>query len=276
MIVFTAKNNVTNEVYVGSARHCVEEHWAHLIVQAEEGGTGNLLEIIRAKGADQFNVETWGFADSAAESRELIRDACEELKAKPIKTGRAPEAKKSVPLVRKKKSVESSPISKINSAPKRSASSEHGPVKSINISEYQANISDKEADTKTNESVSLRKTESTQIAEDMKSVMIRIEMQRKKNMKSYVPPKKAAKKSTATKSRSSTLVDSKTLKLKLPDGRVSSQAKEKKIKEAIAFEREQRLTEKSARVAAEADEMAALLARLDQKTQETNKLKRRR
>ena len=81
MIVFTAKSKITDEVYVGSARHSVEEHWAHLIIQAEEGGTGNLLELVRKHGADQIETETWAFADSPAESRELIRDACEELNA---------------------------------------------------------------------------------------------------------------------------------------------------------------------------------------------------
>jgi len=65
-------------------------------------------------------------------------------------------------------------------------------------------------------------------------------------------------------------------KLKLPDGRVGSSVKEKKIKDAIAQEKLQRKAKHNAQTAAEADDMAALLARLDQRTAETNKVRRRR
>jgi len=280
MIVFTAKSKITTEVYVGSARESVEEHWAHLIIQAEEGGTGNLLELVRKHGADQIEIETWAFADSPAESRELIRDACEDLNAEAIKTGRAPAVKTTVPA---KSKPSTSPVhieAKKAPQPKKPANSEHGPVVSIDVSEYQSSKKQKEFTEVTPEVVTLRHSESTKVAEDMKSVMIRIEMQRKKNMKTYTPPKKTTKKATkASKVAAAAAANStaeKSKKLKLPDGRVSSSVKEKKIKEAIAQEKLQRQADHRAQTAAEADDMAALLARLDQRTAETGKVRRRR
>ena len=279
MIVFTAKSKITEEVYVGSARESVEEHWAHLIIQAEEGGTGNLLELVRKHGADQIEIETWAFADSPAESRELIRDACEDLNAEAIKTGRAP-AVKTTAKVRSKPSA-SAPVhieTKKAQPIRKPSNSEHGPVVSIDVSEYQPSKKQEEFTEINPEVVSLRHSESTKVAEDMKSVMIQIEMQRKKNMKTYTPPKKTAKKITAMKGSKTVAAKKaeKEKKLKLPDGRVGSSVKEKKIKDAIAQEKLQRQAKHNAQTAAEADDMAALLARLDQRTTETNKVQRRR
>jgi len=301
MVVFTAKISVTGETFVGSARENVEEHWAQLIALAEDGGSGELLDSIRAHGANNFEVETWDYADTPSESRELIREACDQLNAKVIKTGRVKPARVSTDTPKEKEdlSIQAQQILSQNQAkadaekknkalqakPKPSQT-EHGQVISIDIEAYQAqqkaNMPEKTEPEP--EPVSLRHTASTEIADDMKSVMVRIEMQRKMNQAKNSPSKK---RSTSTKKvtsiKSSKTAAQKTAspkevvkKLKLPDGRVSSSAKEKRIKEAIAQEKMEREAVQAAKVAAEANEMAALLAKLDERTREKGKLMRRR
>jgi len=301
MVVFTAKVNVTGETFVGSARENVEEHWAQLIALAEDGGSGELLDSIRAHGANSIEVETWDYAESPSESRELIREACDQLNAKVIKTGRVKPARVSTDVTKDKDdlSIQAQQILSQNQAkaeaekknqalqpkPKpKPSQTEHGQVISIDIEAYQAQQKANMPEKTEPEPVSLRHTASTEIADDMKSVMVRIEMQRKMNQAKNSPSKK---RSTSTKKVSS-IKSSKTAaqkiaspkevvkKLKLPDGRVSSSAKEKRIKEAIAQEKMEREAIQAAKVAAEANEMAALLAKLDERTREKGKLMRRR
>ena len=311
MIVFTATNKVTNEVYVGSAKDGMEEQWARLLVQADEGGAGEFLASIREFGADNFQVEMWSYADSPAESRELSRDACDELNAKLIRTGRAPaptvestlqqEKSEATSTAPPKKEAVINNITSIRNASslkqertsskttkiaERQSQREHGPVQSIDVSAYlasQKEISEKQEKHETNAGVvSLRQKDSTKDFDDMKEVMMRIEMKRRQNRKSTSSGKaKATSKTTsATKhgvvkqvndtSRAAPAKD------KLPDGRVSSSTKEKRIKEAIAKEKMEREAAQAAKAAAEAKEMAAIMAKLDQRSKETERIRRRR
>ena len=116
--------------------------------------------------------------------------------------------------------------------------------------------------------------------------MVQIELKRKENQKAKSKPAKAAKttrnetkkvtKPSSTHSKTVAVSKVNPIKDKLPEGRVSSSSKEKRIKEAIAKEREQRAAEKAAKVAAEADEMAAIMARLDERNKAASKIMRRR
>jgi colicin import membrane protein len=304
MIVFTATNKVTNEVYVGSARDGMEEQWARLIVQAEEGGAGEFLSAVRDYGSDNFTIEMWSYAESPAESREMVRDACEELSAKLIKTGRAPtpsvETQSQGATESENKPVNVQTLnpnsqttvteSKVTSlhAPKeekkvqRKNETEHGPVTSIDVSAYLAEQEQKSADKpeKKAEVVSLRQKDSTKDFDDMKAVMMQIELKRRQNRVSTSTKSKTLKKSTSSSiSKTSTLqgkAKASPVKDKLPDGRVSSSAKEKRIKEAIAQEKMEREAAQAAKAAAEAKEMAAIMAKLDQRTKETERIRRRR
>lgn len=317
MIVFTATNKVTNEVYVGSARDGMEEQWARLIIQAEEGGAGEFLSAMREHGSDSFSVEMWSYAESPAESRELVRDACEELGAKLIKTGRAPaptvdriseQDRTSEAPAEQKNTVQQNttqskvtPIRSANSdkqtisdrkparpdvVAQRQSEKEHGPVTSVDVSAYLAKQNqEKETPEKKAEVVTLRQKDSTKDFDDMKAVMMQIELKRRQNRASGTKSKaKPAKKSqesslaSTTKAKTSTSKAAKpaTVKDKLPDGRVSSSAKEKRIKEAIAQEKMEREAAQAAKAAAEAKEMAAIMAKLDQRTKETERIRRRR
>ena len=88
MIVYTATDEVNGKVYVGSTREDLEEHWITLVNQAEDGAEGEFFAAIRHQGADKFEIEEFGYADSSSEARALIREAQEELGAVAVKAGR--------------------------------------------------------------------------------------------------------------------------------------------------------------------------------------------
>ncbi len=88
MIVFTATNLRTHDVYVGTARESVEEEWAELLAQAENGTSGQFFEQLREQGAAGFEVDTWAYGETPAEARESMREARDELGAQPIKSSR--------------------------------------------------------------------------------------------------------------------------------------------------------------------------------------------
>lgn len=92
MIVFTATNLETHDVYVGTARDSVEEEWADLLSQADSGASGQFFQQLRDYGTAAFEVDTWAYGESAAEARDSMREAREELGAQPIKSNRAQNA----------------------------------------------------------------------------------------------------------------------------------------------------------------------------------------
>lgn len=102
MIVFSAINKVSGEVFVGSTRENLETEWAQLISQADDGAEGRFFDLLRRHGGDGFTVEDWGYADTPAELRELTREARQELGADAIKSARA---KPGVGLSRGKQSL---------------------------------------------------------------------------------------------------------------------------------------------------------------------------
>jgi hypothetical protein len=89
VIVYTATDEISHTVYVGSAREDLEEHWISLVNQAEDGAEGDFFTAIRQQGASKFEIEEFGFADDSSEMRELVREAQKDLGAIPIKAGRA-------------------------------------------------------------------------------------------------------------------------------------------------------------------------------------------
>ncbi|GAB3092820.1 hypothetical protein G8770_05780 [Aestuariicella hydrocarbonica] len=95
MIVFTATNIQTQDVYVGTARESVEEEWADLLSQADNGTSGQFFEQLRAQGSDGFEVDTWAYGESPAEARESMREARDDLGAQPIKSSRGKAAGRS-------------------------------------------------------------------------------------------------------------------------------------------------------------------------------------
>lgn len=125
----------------------------------------------------------------------------------------------------------------------------------------------------------LRQNQTTREADEMKAVMIQIEHRRQSQKKR---PRPAAKKKSAAGSLRSA-VSSKPPTAKsaaekpasVAKGRTGSAVKEKRIKEAIAQQKAELDQQKEARVAAEADEMAAILNRLDSRSKVATTYKRK-
>lgn len=99
MIVFTATNLKTQDVYVGTAKESVEEEWADLLSQADNGASGQFFEQLRDHGSAGFEVDTWAYGENAAEARESMREAREDLGAQPIKSNRGQSAGRSTQAV---------------------------------------------------------------------------------------------------------------------------------------------------------------------------------
>jgi len=88
VIVFTATNRRTQQVFVGKAQESVDEEWAHMLAQAEAGAEGTFFDLVRENASD-FDVETWAYAETPAEARESFREAREDLDAVVIKLPRS-------------------------------------------------------------------------------------------------------------------------------------------------------------------------------------------
>jgi colicin import membrane protein len=88
VIVFTATNRRTQQVFVGKAQESVDEEWAHMLAQAEVGAEGVFFDLVR-EDASEFKVETWAYAETPAETRESFREAREDLDAVVIKLPRS-------------------------------------------------------------------------------------------------------------------------------------------------------------------------------------------
>jgi len=124
----------------------------------------------------------------------------------------------------------------------------------------------------------LRQNQTTREADEMKAVMIQIEHRRQSQKKR---PRPAAKKKSAAGSLRSAVSSKPPAKgaaakpTSVAKGRTGSAVKEKRIKEAIAQQKAELDQKKEARVAAEADEMAAILNRLDSRSKVATTYKRK-
>ncbi len=140
----------------------------------------------------------------------------------------------------------------------------------------------------------LRQTRSTEEAAEMHSLMLGIEARRLaarkqtkvKNVSGSRSGKAGAAEPRATSPGHGSVTETRTkvkpassdrtLVAPPANGRTGSASKEKRIKEGIAREKAEREAQRQSRVAAEANEMADILARLDARNKEAAKIKRRR
>lgn len=215
MIVFSATNEVTGDVFVGNTREGLEVEWAQLISQADEGASGKFFALIRRHGADSFEVEEYAYADSGAELRELTREARDELGAEAIKSAR------------------------------RSSGSVIG-KKSMSMEAIMASIEE--------------------AAREAEAGMAPATQQDSASAKSSVTPAKAPEASKPAVAAPS----SNAAEPKIAAGRSGSASKEKRIREAIAAEREARDQLRQTQSRNSQAEMNAVIARIEQR-REANK-----
>ncbi len=213
MFVFTVSCEVTQDVYVGSAKESIEAQWAAIVAAADEGQEGTLQASIRLYGVEQFTVEEWAFAENSRELRELLSEARDALSAKPIKMQRGSDA-----------------------MPKRSGatqvSSDIRELFSMAKAEYESEL-----------------VEELIPAEGLES-----------KTKSQGSESLASKKIAAEPSEKPLAASD-----KLANGRSGSASKEKRIKEAINSEREQRAVLRQQQASMEAKEMQAVMLQIEQR-----------
>jgi len=285
-----------------------------LCAEAAEGAEGNLFDEIRLHGEDAFRLEEWGEAETPAEVRSLTREAQEQLCAQPIqskgaaKSVRRPPAPPSLSDIEKILSEirdgasewEDEPIAPTENAGTPESRTEQqvvkarekiqsGPKKEAppKLASGRASSAAKERrirealQKQREEREQLRQTRSTEESDEMRKVLLSIEARRLSQKKSTPKKKKAgskgatAKKSATTTSRAAAGKASGDAD-RIATGRAKSSEKERRIREALQKEREERLARQRAQAAAEADEMAAILARIDSRSKQLSKQKRRR
>lgn len=239
MIVFSATNEVTGDVFVGSTRESLEVEWVQLISQADEGASGGFFNQLRNHGAEKFEVEAYAYADSGSELRELTREAREELSAEAIKSSRrtrsssvvgnssmsmeaimasieeaAKDAEAGTLSVAEPSAPSAKPVTSKPSVASKTAigsSSTLGltsaaPAPELKIASGRSGSASKEK--RIREAIAaereardqLRQTDSRESQAEMNSVIARIEQRRQQNKVS--PKKPAAKKASAKKATS--------------------------------------------------------------------------
>ncbi|WP_261842522.1 hypothetical protein [Aliamphritea ceti] len=306
MIVFTITNTTTEQIYVGTSREDIDRRWEVILKAAEAGVEAHLYDDIREYGIDSFAVSEWAFAEDTAELRELMQAALEEtggtsLQGLKLKAPKAPRRTKpkaaeedltrdallnleeqgselldEVSISTKDQSSDDTAEAEtteqaVEQKQKKSPvaiAAEEAEKPRLSDAEWAAKRKaeklayDERQDQKIKEKVAKERA----AAREMALLISRMDARGKK------PKKTAAKKSAATKSaaKSSTTTPAKSAAA-LPTGRVNSAAKEKKIREAIAQEKDARMEERQAQQRAEAAEMAALIARLDSRASKPKK-----
>ncbi|WP_439134229.1 hypothetical protein [Pseudomaricurvus sp.] len=291
MIVFTATNLQTQDVYVGTARESVEEEWADLLSQADSGTSGEFFQQLRDYGSAAFEVDTWAYGENSAEARQSMREAKEELGALPIKSSRGKSAGRSTKAVQSASmkalmavfeeamSEDSvvdeddaleglTPTDRVKQKDPTAIVSEEasaGPADDVNVSEKGRAPTDIEpvSASEVNHDAPLvdqQKGDDEQKMlsrlEAMKAAQERLLKERASSTKA-APPKSKAEKAAASE--------------KLARGRTGSAAKEKRIREAIETERERRENLRLTSSRDEQAEMNAVMARVEMRRMATKK-----
>ncbi len=277
MIVFTATNKETRDVYVGTARESVEEEWADLNAQAENGVAGQFFQQLRDQGTAGFEVDTWAYGESPSEARESMREARDELGAQPIKSSRTKA------VVRKTVNEHSDSMKALMAVFQEAMTDGDSTddedtfdgVTEDKASTTKVKVAEGTEDAdKPSEAPSVNKAATVVTQENAAPVVSDDE-----RMKSRVEAMKAAQaKLLRERAQKPSVVSRKAAKpaaeaapTKLASGRTGSSAKEKRIREAIEAERERRENLRQSRGRDEYDEMSAVMARIEMRRLETKR-----
>ncbi len=277
MIVFTATSVHSEQVYVGTARESVEEEWASLTSQAEAGASGEFFNVLRNHGVAGFTVEVWAFADSPGEARESMREAREELGAEAIRSSRSSVAAPAA------KSTSKSSADAVK-ALLASLADDDGPVDDDAIFEAAdwpgSAVADSAAGTAQDAAsrsaggtpavisgqpqaacTAASATVESDAADDEARLLQRINMM--KAAQARLLQEREAQRGGGCPAAAAPE--------RLPDGRASSSSKEKRIREAIAEERERRDNQNQRRTQEQYAEMRDVLARIELRRIQTRK-----
>ena len=271
MIAFTITNSTTEQVYVGSTRNEIDAHWETLIIAAESGVESPLYDDIRAHGPASFDIAEWGIAEDLQELRELMQDAMATFNAISLQGLRTkPKTSSAYRISEQERKAEKARVAEAESG---QPAAEAEPVTTVPQADKKPLIEDAINPEET-DMVALAKQRDAELehriirerqqAREMAHVIANIESRKKgKSRTAASKPKAAASSPVTTKPNTE----------KLATGKVTSAKQERKIREQIELEREQRQAEKIARQKAEAQEMAQVMARIDARAQSMRKTK---
>ena len=248
MIVFTATNRRTQQVFVGKAQESVDEEWAHMLAQAEIGAEGAFFDLVRENASD-FNVETWAYAETPAETRESFREAREDLNAVVIKLPR-------------------SRPSNSNAQPIRSASmkalmdSIHEAGEGSDCDDEESLLSPEENPLDPNTPKLMEGGVTAPVEGEVQALSDEERLQARINAMKAAQAKVLSKQ-TAKSGRSVATPKVSTAKTKLANGRTGSAIKEQRIREGIESDKEKREAFRAQSNLGQQAEMNALMARVE-------------
>jgi len=290
LIVFTATNKHTRDVYVGTARESVEEEWADLHAQAEQGASGQFFIQLREHGADGFEVDTWAYGESPSEARESVREAREDLGAQPIKSSRSKviarkpaseqsdsmkalmaafqEALTDTDEVDEEDALEGL-VPEASSTEKKPAGQEpvagtdrERPLQQKPAAASPATQPEPKAEARSSVATNAEVADdSSESQDDDAKMMARIEAMKMAQAKLLQDREQSP--SSAALNRVKPVASKPAKPAKIASGRTGSAAKEKRIREAIELERERRESTRQVRGRDEYDEMNAVMARVE-------------
>lgn len=282
MIVFTATNKETRDVYVGTARESVEEEWADLNAQAENGASGQFFQQLRQQGASSFEVDTWAYGESSSEARESMREAREELGAQPIKSSRTKavvrkpanersDSMKALMAVFEEAMTDEGGVDDDEAFEGVASEAGNGENSSTDVSSQeqrssvssmaQASSTPAEADKSVpSPAVGLGSESLSQPSVDTDDAKMQARVQAMKAAQAKLLRERAP---APAKRQTAVAAATEVKPAKIASGRTGSSAKEKRIREAIEAERERRENNRQSRGRDEYDEMNAVMARVE-------------
>ncbi|MBN0986506.1 hypothetical protein [Amphritea pacifica] len=246
MIIFTITNTVSQQVYVGSTRNDIDSHWETLLIAAESGVEAELYNDIRNAGAHSFALSEYGFAENLSEARELTADALETFNGKSLQ-GLITKPKPS--KVHRQSAEERKAALALLEEAEQKALLKGEVVKPSGEVDLKLLAQQRDAE------LEARIARERQETRAMNKVLAAMDS-RKRGGSAKTKAKKAAVKPASQSTAP-----------KLASGKVASAKQEKLIREKIALERENRESSKLSKQKAEAQEMAAVMARIDARAQ---------
>ncbi|WP_369602236.1 GIY-YIG nuclease family protein [Hahella sp. SMD15-11] len=247
MIVFTVRNKVTGQVYVGTTSLTIEERWSQFVHSIHTSLDYPLYNDIRQYGEDAFELHEWAVAETREEARDLEAEAIESENALSLRG-----YKTAATLRSQLKKAD------IDKAVERMLEELNSP--SVFAEERPARTGSPSRQTHSGESVATR-TAATGTSGEHTGFSRTVNRD----------PHGAGTLRLSTRTRPKV-----ELPKKEPLQKRLSSSKEKRIREAIKAEKARIEAEKKARIQAEQDEMAAILARLDERSKSAAKLHRKR
>ncbi|MFB9888092.1 GIY-YIG nuclease family protein [Balneatrix alpica] len=258
MIIFKIVNRITEQTYLGSAKSDVFARWQEYVKAAEAGLDFPLYDDIRQHGEQAFEVLEIDFAESREELQELELYYMVELRARSLK-GYKFAPSKLIPaamlgISQEEWEAANQSAKAVVEEPVEEAPAE--PAKDLRNSNLAATI----AALRTQQNAPRRRSKAAadtsspslgRAKQDAKIEQVSLDAGLDSSLLASL---QSAPANTKTSSNSEAV---------LPTGRARSSTKEKRIREALAKEREAREAAKLAQIEAERDEMATILANIN-------------